>query len=54
MLLKSLQWHTAELSNLQQAFLESFPEGTLVFSFYETLPTLAFNIPIGLVSFHYF
>ena len=53
MLLRSLQWHTAELANLQQAFLESFPKGSLVFSLYETLPTLAFGIPIGLVSFRY-
>jgi hypothetical protein len=53
MLLRSLQWHTAELTNLQQAFLESFPKGTLVFSLYETLPTLAFGIPIGLVGFRY-
>jgi hypothetical protein len=54
MLLKSLQWHASELSNLHQAFLESFPKGTLVFSFYETLPTLVSSISIGLVSFHYF
>jgi hypothetical protein len=58
MLLKSLQWHTAELSNLHENFhnmIKSQEKEIKIFSFYETGNTLLFNIlPVGLVSFHSF
>jgi hypothetical protein len=54
MLLKSLQWHAAELSNLKESFhniIKSQEREIKIFSFYETVDTLLLNIlPVGLVS----
>ena len=58
MLLKSLHWHAAELSNLKESFhniIKSQENGIKIFSFYETVDTLLLNIlPVGLVSFPFF
>lgn len=54
MLLKSLQWHTAELSNLNESFsnvIKDQEKEIKLFSFYEMINTLFLSIlPIGLVG----